>query len=495
MRYRYRGGHPELNATLSPEDLLRALADDLVTNGVDATLNRAMHQGLNAPDLGQFAGLDAIRHLIQRKIDNSWNAVDWDVVRTELASNPTDALGGGPRSLSERRRPSAIQPQQLRLDARLGRNGGLKTLVENLDEHAIPFTGLSNRLRVELEALRETAELLNLEARLGAIAGIHQLDEVDIEALRAHLASSEVDRFNVLLTALRRIRTDGFVRVSGGELQISPQALRVMARHFLEREVRTSSRGVSGQHVGRRQNGLGERTGSVHPLNETDPLDIDVTATVLNAARNVSGVPVRIRRDDFQVFDRERLEGRHTILAIDVSRSMGSRDYLPAAKRLSLALVALVEQRFVRDQVDFVAFSRTARALALHDIATLDWDRHHIGTNIQDALTVAQQLLRGNSRSQKHLILITDGEPTAHRAPDGSIRYEEPPSEAALSATLAAARRLKRSGVELTCALVGGGMTEHRFARQLAESARGQLIAVDPDSLEFSLIKQAVGMI
>jgi uncharacterized protein with von Willebrand factor type A (vWA) domain len=231
-----------------------------------------------------------------------------------------------------------------------------------------------------------------------------------------------------------------------------------------------------------------ELSGTSREYRFGDPLTLDLSRTVLDAVRRGAGVPVRLEARDFAIFEREDSARAATVLAIDLSRSMGERGYLLAAKKLALALATLIRNRFPRDRLLLAAFSESARPLQPADLPRLAWDRFSFGTNIQEALRLGRGLLAGHRGMQRTIILITDGEPTAHRDAAGQVHFSHPPSEATLAAAYAEAERARRDGLSLCVCVLSNERQVVRFADELARRAAGDLIVTTPDELGPALV-------
>ena len=170
-------------------------------------------------------------------------------------------------------------------------------------------------------------------------------------------------------------------------------------------------------------------TGTGHDREETtkpyefgDPFNLDLSRTVHNAVRRAgSGVPVRLSPDDFEVIETEALTRSATVLLLDLSLSMPMRDNFVPAKKMAMALHTLISTRFPRDYLGLVGFSEVARVIEPEDLPTVSWD-YVYGTNLQHGLILARKML-AHQQGTKQIILVTDGEPTAHVIPyDGGRR-------------------------------------------------------------------------
>src|SRR5690606_4210396 len=132
-----------------------------------------------------------------------------------------------------------------------------------------------------------------------------------------------------------------------------------------------------------------EPTGTSRDYQFGDPFELDIGRSLLDAVKRKPGAPVQLDTRDLKVVERESTERATTILAIDLSRSMGERGYLLAAKKLALALSTFIRRRFAHDELYLIGFSETARQIHLQELVDLQWDRYGFGTNVHDALRVA----------------------------------------------------------------------------------------------------------
>lgn len=219
-----------------------------------------------------------------------------------------------------------------------------------------------------------------------------------------------------------------------------------------------------------------------------DPFELDLGRSLTNAIRRKPGTPLKLSQDDFKVLDRETSERATTILAIDLSRSMGERGYLLAAKRLALSLSTYIRKRYPHDELQIIGFSESARPVMMQELVDLRWDRFGFGTNMHDALRVANGILASHRGRQRNLVLITDGEPTAHRDRSGDVSFNHPPSPETLAHTYQEAARLRREGIYLCVCLMSATSEVSKFGRELARYAAGDVIVTDPDRLSADLV-------
>jgi uncharacterized protein with von Willebrand factor type A (vWA) domain len=156
---------------------------------------------------------------------------------------------------------------------------------------------------------------------------------------------------------------------------------------------------------------------------------------------------VRLTPEDFEIERTEHTTKSSTVLMLDLSLSMPMRDNFLPAKKVAMALHSLITSQFPRDFMGIVGFSETAYALAPQQMPEVSWDFAY-GTNMHMGLTIARQMLARQSGT-KQIIMITDGEPTAHVTPHGDVYFNYPPVQETVEATLREVMRCTRDGIRI----------------------------------------------
>jgi uncharacterized protein with von Willebrand factor type A (vWA) domain len=493
VRYQYRAWDGTQSITpLAPERVLASLADDLLSGNIEQALDRALHRGLTEPDGERIAGLDHLRDALRaerRKLDQALAADEQlqqliDALRAgggtvgldPESSNLLDALSAHPdaaRILAQL--PAGVRAE---VQSALDQNAsGAQALNDGSLDDAPAFSGELAATLVRLGQIDELEQTVRRVRKVADIAGI------DPELVRLALGEQASDDLERLTASLESFAGSGFVRGSSGRQELSARALQHIGDEILTAVLaRLSSRQPGDRRLHHRP-GVHDLTGTSRDYQFGDPLALDLRRTVLQAVRRGTGVPVRLDPADFAIFEREDSARAATVLAIDLSRSMGERGYLLAAKRLALALTTLIRTRFPRDILLLAGFSEAARPLTPPELPRLTWDRFGFGTNIQDALRLGRAQLAAHRGMQRNLILLTDGEPTAHRGADGRIHFNHPPAPETLATTYAEADRLRRDGVSLAVCVLSDDLQVVRFAEELTRRAAGDMIITSPSDL------------
>ena len=233
----------------------------------------------------------------------------------------------------------------------------------------------------------------------------------------------------------------------------------------------------------------GEHSHDTKPYEFGDPFDIDLQKTVMNGVlRQGAGTPVALRVDDFEVERTEHLTQAATVLLLDQSRSMGLFGSFTAAKKVALSLHALVRSKFPRDRLFILGFSDVAVAIKADELPKTSWNAWVSGTNMQHAFMSARKLLQPYGSVTKQIIMITDGEPTAHLE-DGRPVFGYPPSARTVRETLKEARRCAQEGIVVNTFMLETSRYLLDFVDQMSRVNKGRALYTTPDRLgEYVLV-------
>ncbi len=306
------------------------------------------------------------------------------------------------------------------------------------------------------------------------------LEDVDEEALRRTLGEPSVQDLRRLKQIEKMLEDAGLVQRTGGRLEVTPRGAKKMGERALTRVFERLTRDREGTHEARDPGGLAEPTGQTRPWRFGDHGTIAVQRTVFNAVTR-GGVReegrVRLDPEDFELIEAEERTETATALLLDLSFSMPLRGHLVHAKKMALALHALIEGRYPHDTLYLIGFSDYARRLKPEDLAAPGFERTY-GTNMQHAFLLAGRLLAQHPRAMRQVIMVTDGEPTAHLEGEHAY-FAWPPEAETIRRTLAEAVRLTRSGVTLNIFMLEESDGLARFMERLAERTRGRVFLMD----------------
>ena len=369
-------------------------------------------------------------------------------------------------------------------------------LADNL-RRAVPDAGWEQSYRFSgddpmgmgsgTDAAGKLRDLDELEAYLRSANSPAALSEVDLDKVARHLGDDAARSLERLAQLTKQLTEAGLIDQREGRFELTPAGTRRIGQQALSDLFDQLGKDRIGNHRTVWAGAGHDREETTKPYEFGDPFNLDLSRTVHNAVRRTgSGVPVRLTPDDFEVIETEALARTATVLLLDLSLSMPMRDNFVPAKKMALALHTLITSRFPRDYLGLVGFSEVARVIEPEDLPTVSWD-YVYGTNLQHGLILARKLL-AHQPGTKQIILVTDGEPTAHLVPyDRGLGYDVffnyPPVPETLEVTLAEVMRCTRAGITINTFLLDPDRALAGFVQQLARINRGRTFATSPGEL------------
>jgi uncharacterized protein with von Willebrand factor type A (vWA) domain len=329
----------------------------------------------------------------------------------------------------------------------------------------------------------QLGELKGLEEFLGQSSAAQGLPEVDIEAVRRNLGDDAARHVQRLQRALQGLKDQGFIDRASNKLKLSARGVRKIGQIALRdlfKQLRDSPT-LGGHPVATLAHG-GDREETAKPWEPGEAVALHLPRTFRNALlRSGPGTPIKLHPDDFEVEEYEATRRSATIFAIDLSLSMAMRGNLVPAKKMVLALTQLISSKFPRDFVAIVGFGERAQQLKLEDIPSLTID-YNYGTNLQHALALSRHLLR-NERGERQIVVVTDGEPTAHLTASGEPFFSWPPVHETLEKTMAEVLRCTKAGITINTFALDIERSQFPFVEQIARVNGGRLFYTDVNDL------------
>lgn len=346
--------------------------------------------------------------------------------------------------------------------------------------------------------LQDLAELDRLSEQLSQAYPGARMDDVDLDALARQLGEDAAVDARTLNEIERQLRETGLLRrTSDGQLRLSPKAMRQLGKSLL-RDVADRMSGRQGERELRTAGAAAEPSGSSRAWEFGDTAPWDVTRTVTNAVhRTVSRgenprAGIRLELEDIEVVETEARTQAAVALLVDTSFSMAMDGRWVPMKRTSLALHQLISTRFRRDKLQVISFARHAQVLEIDELTGLGprWDK---GTNLHHALLLAGRHFRRNPGMQPVLLIVTDGEPTAHLESSGQVFFDYPPHPATLAHTVKELDAVTRMGAQVTFFRLGEDRGLARFIDQMARRADGRVVAPEADDLGVAVVGSYLG--
>jgi uncharacterized protein with von Willebrand factor type A (vWA) domain len=339
-------------------------------------------------------------------------------------------------------------------------------------------------------ALAELADLAELEASLAQDYPGATLDDIDEDAVRRAFGRQAVDDVEALRQLERELAAQGYLTRNGGRLELTPKAVRRLGDTALRQvfgALQGSSRG-GGDHDQRGAGQAGELTGTTRAWEFGDEQPIDTAATVKNAVMHSNGGPIRLEPRDFEVAETERRTAACVSLLVDLSYSMHLRGTWGVAKQTALALHALLRTQYPQDALQVIGFSNYARELRETELAGLGWEMVQ-GTNLHHALLLAGRHIDRHPEHEPVVIVITDGEPTAHLQRDGRYWFDWPPSPETVELTLAEVDKMTRRHATLNVFMLADDPGLTAFVENVAKRNGGRVLQADPEHLSQYVIR------
>ncbi len=346
------------------------------------------------------------------------------------------------------------------------------------------------------QALADIAELEQLAEQLSQSYAGATMEDVDLDALARQLGEDAAVNARTLADLERALMNQGFLdRGSDGKWRLSPKAMRQLGQTAL-RDVARQLSGRNGERQTRRAGAAGELTGATRPWEFGDTEPWNVTRTLTNAVLRRAGTdddgPLRITVDDVEISETETRTQACVALLVDTSFSMVMENRWLPMKRTALALSHLVSTRFRSDDLQIIAFGRYARTVSAAELTGLE-GVYEQGTNLHHALALATRHLRRHPNAQPVIMIVTDGEPTAHLedfggAEGSQVFFDYPPHRRTIAYTVKGFDEVARLGAQVTIFRLGDDPGLARFIDQVARRVQGRVVVPDLDGLGAAVV-------
>jgi uncharacterized protein with von Willebrand factor type A (vWA) domain len=353
-----------------------------------------------------------------------------------------------------------------------------------------------------LEQMRRIGRLDHLAGQLSDAAETGSLADVDADELRELLGAASAHDLEALRALAGRLEEAGYAERHGDELRLTPRGTRRIGQGVLDELFARLRRDAFGGHAVRRSGTGGERTDESVPYEFGRPFHLDIGRTLSSALRREeNGVTaragradrrVRLAPGDFAVYETELVADAATVLLLDMSRSMLLRGCFLAAKKVAVALDTLIRTQYPRDQLSVIGFAYYAREIRPGALAGLSWQGYEYGTNLQHGLMLARSILARSHAANREIVVITDGEPTAHFE-DGQVEFSYPPTRRTMDETLREVARCTREGVTINTFMLERSRALAEFVDRMTRLNRGRAFYATPERLGEYVLVDYVG--
>jgi len=324
-----------------------------------------------------------------------------------------------------------------------------------------------------MDMMGELGDIDQLDNLLRGATNPGALAEVDIDRARDLLGEESAESLERMAEIARMLEESGLIENKEGRYELTPRAIRRMGNGALDEIFKRMSPDMLGKHQLERTGQGHERDFDTKPYEYGDRFNLHIEKTLRNAvARTGGGIPIQLHADDFEIERTEQLTRSSTVLMLDVSMSMAMRDNFLPAKKVTMALHSLISSQYPRDFLGMVSFSEVAREFNAATLPELSWD-YVYGTNMQHAFQVARQML-SKQTGTKQIIMITDGEPTAHISKSGQPYFNYPPSQETVDLTLAEVAKATREDIRINTFVLDVTHYLQNFVEQISRMNGGR---------------------
>jgi uncharacterized protein with von Willebrand factor type A (vWA) domain len=342
-------------------------------------------------------------------------------------------------------------------------------------DEPMPLSGMSGMLE-------QISDMDTLEQMMRNATDPGKLAEVDPDQVQDMLGEDAAASLRELQRLAKMLEEAGLIEQREGRYELTPRGIRKIGQRALGDLFKRLLQDRAGRHEIERSGAGHERADETKLYEFGDPFHLDVGKTVRNAVyRTGSGTPVHLQPDDFEVERTEQITRSATVLMLDVSLSMEMRGRFLAAKKVAMALHSLISTQFPRDYLGIITFGRVAREVKAERLPEATWD-FEWGTNMQHALMLGRTMLARQS-GQKQIIMITDGEPTAHILPGGGTFFDYPPDPETIELTLREVKRCTKDEVRINTFCLEESFYLREFVERMMHMNRGRVFFTTPETL------------
>jgi uncharacterized protein with von Willebrand factor type A (vWA) domain len=382
----------------------------------------------------------------------------------------------------------------------------LAQLASNLDlllpgglGDRVPFGGDEPLgLQGALDQITRLQAMDQLQDALSDVESPGDLAAIDRDQVRDLLGEDAARELDALDDLARRLEEAGYLTRDGERMELTPRGSRRIGQKVLDDLFARLERDAFGGHRIDRAGRGGERDEATKPYEFGDPFHLDLRGTLFNALGREENAPaararagdrrIHLSPTDFEVHRTEQLTQTSTVLLVDMSRSMLLRGCFLAAKKVAVALDTLIRTQYPRDHLSVIGFAYYAREIRPGALAELTWHGYEYGTNLQHGLLLARRILERNPAANKEIVVITDGEPTAHFE-DGQVEFNYPPTRRTITETLREVQRCTKEGITINTFMLERSRSLTEFVALMTRMNRGRAFYATPERLgEYVLV-------
>jgi Ca-activated chloride channel family protein len=225
-----------------------------------------------------------------------------------------------------------------------------------------------------------------------------------------------------------------------------------------------------------------EASGATKPYEFGDTLNLDASATLLNAVRR--GSQADLEYEDLVIAQGEYQSSCATVIMLDCSHSMilYGEDRFTPAKRVAMALSQLIRLQYPGDSLKLVLFHDSAEEVPIAQLGRVKVGPYY--TNTREGLRMARRLLERQRKDMRQIVMITDGKPSALTQPDGRIyRNAFGLDPLVVAETLREVANCRKAGIMINTFMLARDHDLVAFVRRVAAMCRGKAYFTTPYTL------------
>ena len=344
-------------------------------------------------------------------------------------------------------------------------------------------------LLAAMELMKEMTELDQLEQQIQRAQYDGKMDNIDSDKLKELLGDEALDNLDEMKKMLEILEEAGYVSKDGNKWELTPRGTRSLGQKALVEIYSKLKKHSLGNHATPEEGRFGERLEESKPYEFGDPFHLHMSRTIRNALdREGPGSPVQLKTEDFEIYRSELITQTATVLMVDLSWSMALRGSFQSAKKVAMALHHLISSTYPRDSLYVLGFSAYAKEIKAHDLPYLQYDDYLLGTNMEHALILAEKLLAKHQQGTRQMIMITDGEPTAHLE-NGRPVFAYPATPTTIGKTLRAVRSCTTKNITINTFMLDKSFYLKAFVEQMTKINGGRIFYAEPQNLgEYILV-------
>ena len=344
-------------------------------------------------------------------------------------------------------------------------------------------------LLAAMELMKEMAELDQLEQQIQRAQYDGKTDNIDSDKLKELLGGEALENLDVMKKMLEILEEAGYVNKDGNKWELTPRGTRSLGQKALVEIYSKLKKHSLGNHATPEEGRFGERLEESKPYEFGDPFHLNMSRTIRNALdREGTGSPVQLKTEDFEIYRSELITQTATVLMVDLSWSMALRGSFQSAKKVAMALHHLISSAYPRDSLYVLGFSAYAKEIKTHDLPYLQYDDYLLGTNMEHALILAEKLLAKHQQGTRQIIMITDGEPTAHLE-SGRPVFAYPATPTTINKTLRAVQSCTTKNITINTFMLDKSYYLKAFVEQMTKINGGRIFYAEPQNLgEYILV-------